>query len=195
MSLEPRSTYSFDDYLTTERTLMDERHEYIDGQVFAMTGSSWEHNVITANLTAELHTRLKQGPCTVLSNDLRVRIETANAGTYPDIAVLCEAPAFYDDRRDTVTNPTLLIEVLSPSSEGYDRGTKFACYRTLPSLRQYVLVAQDRVAVDVLTRESDGRWVISSFDRLDQEVPFESLGCTLPMAEIYARIRFPTKDA
>jgi hypothetical protein len=94
MSLQPRSTYSFDDYLTTERTLIDERHEYIDGQVVAMTGASWEHNVISANLTAKLHTQLAQGPCTVLSNDLRVRIETANAGTYPDVAVLCDAPAY-----------------------------------------------------------------------------------------------------
>ena len=195
MSLRPKTAYSFDDYLATERTLVDQRHEYLDGQVFAMTGASWEHNVITANLTAKLHARLERRPCTVLSNDLRVRIETANAGTYPDLAVLCEAPEFYDDRRDTVTNPTLLVEVLSPSSEGYDRGEKFACYRTLPSLRQYVLVAQDRVAVDVLTREADSRWVIASFDRLDQEVPLESVGCTLPMAEVYARIQFSEKDA
>ena len=112
----------------------------------------------------------------------------------PDVAVLCESPAFYDDRRDTVTNPTLLIEVLAPSSEGYDRGAKFACYRTLPTLSQHVLVAQDRVAVDVLTRESDNRWVISSFDAKDQQVPLESIGCTLPMVEIYARIQFPPRD-
>ena len=126
MSVQPRSFYSFDDYLAAERDCRDERHEYCDGEVFAMTDASWEHNLITSNLTGELHVRLKGRPCFVLSNDMRVRVESANAGTYPDVAVLCDEPSFYDDRRDTVTNPTLIIEVLSPSSEGYDRGGKFA---------------------------------------------------------------------
>lgn len=188
MSLQPNIAYSFDDYLAAERATGGQRHEYLDGEVFAMTGASWEHNVITANLTSELHTRLKSRPCTVLSNDLRVRIETANAGTYSDVAVFCEEPVFYDSRRDTVMNPTLLIEVLSPSSEGYDRGGKFACYRTLTSLQQYVLVAQDRIAVDILTREGSSRWVITAYDRLDQDVPFDAIGCTVPMAEIYAKV-------
>jgi len=188
MSLQPNSVYTFDDYLTTEREAVDQRHEYLDGEVFAMTGASWEHNIITANLTSELHARLKSRPCTVLSNDLRVRIETANAGTYPDVAVLCGEPAFYDNRRDTITNPTLLIEVLSLSSEGYDRGDKFTCYRTLPSLEQYVLVAQDRIAVDILTREADNRWILTVYDQPDQDVVFDAIGCTIPIAEIYAKV-------
>lgn len=164
MSVQPQSFCSFDDYLAAERACRDERHEYFDGEVFAMTGATWEHNLITSNLTRELSTALKARPCFVLSNDMRVRVESANAGTYPDVAVLCDRPAFYDNRRDTVTNPTLLIEVLSPSSEGYDRGDKFARYRQPLSLRQYVLVAQDRVAVDVLTRDTDQRWVLTAYD-------------------------------
>ena len=194
MSLQPRPLYSFEDYLVAEREAVDQRHEYLDGEVFAMTGASWEHNLITANLLSELHARLKSRPCTVLSNDLRVRIETANAGTYPDVAVLCEEPAFYDNRRDTISNPTLLIEVLSPSSEGYDRGGKFACYRTLPSLKQYVLVAQDRIAVDVLTRaEADNRWVLTAYDQPDRDVAFDAIGCIVPMAEIYAKVNLRRK--
>lgn len=185
MTAQPRS---FDDYLAAERQCRDERHEYVDGEVFAMTGASWEHNLITSNLTRELSQALKRRPCFVLSNDMRVRVESANAGTYPDVAVVCGDPGFHDDRRDTVTNPTLLIEVLSPSSEGYDRGGKFASYRQLPSLRQYVLVAQDRIAVDVLTRETDQRWVLTAYDTLDQTLVLDAIDCTLPMAEVYDKL-------
>jgi len=192
MTAQPRSFYSFDDYLegerAAERECRDERHEYVDGEVFAVTGASWEHNLITANFTGELHARLKGRPCFVLSNDMRVRVESANTGTYPDVAVLCGEPSFYDDRRDTVTNPTLLVEVLSPSSEGYDRGGKFAAYRQLPSLRQYVLVAQDRIAVDVLTREPDQRWVLTAYDALDQTLVLDAIDCAVPLADIYAKV-------
>jgi Uma2 family endonuclease len=188
MTVQPRARYSFGDYLKAERACRDERHEYFDGEVFAMTGASWEHNLITANLIRELSLALKRRPCYVLSNAMRVRVESANAGSYPDVAVLCEEPRFYDDRRDTITNPRLLIEVLSPSTEGHDRGGKFAAYRQLPSLRQYVLVAQDRVAVDLLTRETDERWVLTAHEALDQTLVLGAIDCTIPMAEIYAKV-------
>jgi Uma2 family endonuclease len=186
--LQPQAFYSFDDYLRAERECVDARHEYFNGDVFAMTGASWEHNLITANLSGELHARLKARPCFVLSNDMRVRVESANVGTYPDVAVLCNEPRFYDDRRDTIVNPTLLIEVLSRSTEGHDRGGKFAAYRQLPSLRQYVLVAQDRVGVDLLTREPDQRWVLTAYDTLDQTLVLDAIDCAIPMAEIYAKV-------
>jgi Uma2 family endonuclease len=195
MTAQPRNFYSFDDYLAAERECRDQRHEYFDGEVFAMTGASWEHNLITSNLTRELSLALKRRPCFVLSNDMRVRVERANAGTYPDVAVLCEAPSFHDERRDTVTNPTLIVEVLSPSSEGYDRGGKFAAYRQLASLCQYVLVAQDRIAVDVLTRETDQRWVLSAYDTLDQTLVLDAIGCEVPLTEIYAKVELDRGDA
>ncbi|UHD14360.1 Uma2 family endonuclease [Thiocapsa bogorovii] len=194
MSIQPKTIYSFDDYLVAERECRDQRHEYLDGEVFAMTGASWEHNVITANLVGELHARLKAHPCRVLSNDLRIYAVVANAVTYPDAAVICGAPEFYDQRRDTVTNPTLLIEVLSRSTEGYDRGGKFTCYRTLPSLRQYVLAAQNRQAVDVLTRETDQRWVLTLYDTVDQVVVLDAIDCAVPMREIYAGIELGHDD-
>ncbi|MCG6942063.1 MAG: Uma2 family endonuclease [Thiohalocapsa sp.] len=194
MSLQPRPRYSFDDYLAAERECVDQRHEYLDGEVFAMTGASWEHNLITANLVGELHAALKGHPCRVLTNDLRVYAADANAGTYPDVAVLCGAPEFYDQRRDTLINPTLLIEVLSPSTEGYDRGGKFASYRTLPSLRQYVLVAQDRQAIDVFTRETDQRWVMTSYTAADRNVVFDVIDCTIAMTDLYAGVEFGRGD-
>ena len=169
MSIQPRPYYSFDDYLATERESIDEKHEYVAGQVFAMAGATFNHNLITTNLARALSTHLKPRPCIVLSNDMRVRIETADACAYPDVVVLCDRPAFHDSRRDVLTNATLVAEVLSPSTEGYDRGGKFAIYRGLPSLRQYVLISQDRPAVDVFTRQVDGRWVLDAY--ADPDVP------------------------
>ncbi|MBK1732934.1 Uma2 family endonuclease [Thiococcus pfennigii] len=188
MSTQPQPHYSFEDYLTVEREACDERHEYLAGQVFAMTGASYSHNLIVMNLAAELRQRLKTGPCAVLANDMRLRIEAADACVYPDVVVLCDAPTFHDGRRDVLTRATWVAEVLSPSTEGYDRGGKFALYRRLPSLRQYVLVAQDRLAVDVFTRQADGRWILDAHTDPHADVPFESLGCTLRLGEIYDKV-------
>jgi Uma2 family endonuclease len=109
-----------------------------------------------------LRQQLKSRPCTVLARDMRLRVATADACAYPDIVVLCDRPVFHDSRRDVLTNATLVAEVLSPSTEGYDRGGKFAIYRGLPSLHQYVLIAQDRPAIDVFTRQPDGRWILDA---------------------------------
>lgn len=162
MALQTQPTYSFDDYLAVERDSIDEKHEYVAGRVYAMTEASYNHNLIVANLTAELHDRLKGRPCAALANDMRVRIETTNACKYPDIIALCEEPRFYDGRKDVLTNPTLLFEVLSPSTEAYDRGAKFAIYRALPSLQEYVLIAQDRLSVEVFGRQQDDRWLLTA---------------------------------
>ena len=190
MSLQPISDYSFDDYLAAERELIDEKHEYIGGEVFAMAGGSFEHNLIVSNLIRGLGNSLGGSPCMALPSDMRVRIEATNAGTYPDIVVLCDPPIFHDDRRDTIINPTLLIEVLSPSTEGYDRGSKFALYRTLRSLKQYIMVAQDRISVDVYTREDSNRWLLTAYDQIDSNITFDTISCAVPMTEIYDRVPF-----
>lgn len=194
MSLQPKSAYRFEDYLAVEREAVDAKHEYVAGHVYAMTGASYNHNLITLNLASELRAALKSGPCTVLSNDMRVRVEAADASTYPDVVALCDEPAFHDERSDVLTNPILLIEVLSPSTEGYDRGGKFALYRALPSLRQYVLVAQDRYSVDVFTRRDDNRWVLTAYSEPDDLIRFDAIECAVPMAEIYARVRFEPEE-
>ena len=189
-----RPCYSLENYLATERESVDDKHEYVAGQVFAMAGATFNHNLITTNLARDLSTQLKSRPCTVLSSDMRVRIETADACAYPDVVVLCDPPAFHDRRRDVLTNATLVAEVLSPATEGYDRGGKFAIYRGLPSLRQYVLIAQDRPAVDVFTRQADGRWVLDAYADLEAPIHLEAIGCTLLLREVYDKVEFETPE-
>jgi len=190
MALQAKPVYSFDDYLANEREAVDVKHEYVAGQVFAMTGASYHHNLIVINLASELRNQLKNRPCSVLSSDMRVRIETADAAKYPDIVALCGEPRFYDQRRDVLSNPTLLVEVLSPSTEAYGRGGKFAIYRGLASLQEYVLIAQDRFSVEVFTRQADGRWLLSATSEPDALITFDSIQCRMPLREIYDKVQF-----
>ena len=176
------------DYLTHERTAKT-RSEWIDGQVVAMTGGSRAHNLIVTNLVRELSSRLRGGPCEVYSNDLRVGIQTANLYTYPDV-VVCDPPEFEDDQFDTLLNPTLIVEVLSPSTESYDRGKKFERYRSIETLRNYLLVAQDQPRVERFQRREGGFWMFSDRVGLDATLELETPGVALPMSEIYDRIEF-----
>lgn len=188
MTLKTQLQYGFEDYLAAERAGRDVKHEYVNGEVFAMTGASFNHNLIVINLGSELRARLKGRLCHVLPSDMRVRIEAANAVKYPDLTALCEPPRFHDDRQDVLLNPLLIVEVLSTSTEAYDRGGKFAIYRRLPSLEEYVLVSQDQLLVEVFTRQPDGRWILSETEGLDAEVVFASLGCGVAMREIYDKV-------
>jgi len=192
MSTQPLPLYSFEDYLATERAAEADpagiKHEYLAGEVFAMTGASVARNVITANVTSLLHAQLADKPCLVVSADLKVRIERADACMYPDVMILCDPPELHDDRKDCVSNPTAVVEVLSPSTEAYDRGAKFECYRTLDSLQHYLLIAQDRVSIDLYSRGSDGRWVLEASNRLDGSVALDTIGCDLAIADIYAKV-------
>jgi len=190
MSLQPKPYSSFEDYLAAERECVDAKHEYVAGQVFAMVGATFNHNLITANLARQLGNQLQSRPCTVLSNDMRLRIQAADACAYPDVVALCDKPAFYDGRKDVLTNATLVAEVLSPSTEGYDRGGKFAIYRNLPSLRQYLLIAQDHLAIDVFTRQPDGRWLLDAYTDPEASISCESIGCTLILREVYDKVEF-----
>lgn len=195
MRLQTHPEYSFDDYLAVERDAVDEKHEYVAGRVYAMTGASFNHNLIVTNLTIELGAQLKGRPCAILTNDMRVRIETADACKYPDILALCEEPQFHDERSDVLMNPVLVIEVLSPSTEAYDRGGKFAIYRAIPSLREYVLIAQDRLSVEVFTRRQDNRWLLTAHSALEDEVIFDSVQCQVPLREIYDKVQLLAPDA
>jgi Uma2 family endonuclease len=134
MTVQIQSQYTFEHYLAAEREA-EIRHEYVDGQVFGMVGASENHNIIVANLTTLLLTQMKGRPCLVYANDMKVRIDVENACKYPDIIALCGEREFLDNRRDVLLNPSLIIEVLSASTEAYDRGEKFALYRRLPSLK------------------------------------------------------------
>lgn len=185
------SHFSPEEYLAFERGT-DARHEYLDGHVYAMAGESIEHSRICVNVAGELRARLKGSPCEVLSPNMKVVTSPSGLFSYPDVVVVCGAPQFYDERRDTLTNPTIVFEVLSPSTEAYDRGEKFLRYRTqVETLREYVLISQHRPLVERFARQADGSWSYSSSASLDETVELVSIDCRLPLSEIYDRVTFP----
>ncbi len=188
MSLQPEPFLSLEDWLEGERAVLEGRSEYLDGEVFAMAGASLEHNTIVSNLNRELSIQFKGRPCRVYANDMKVLIRSANAGKYPDLIAHCGEPELLDDRRDVLLNPGLIVEVLSDSTETYDRGDKFALYRQIPSLREYLLVSQDQVRVELYRRSEDGRWTLTEYAGLEDRIPLESLDCSLAMAEIYDKV-------
>ena len=190
MSLQPKPQLSFEDWLAGERAAIEGRSEYIGGEIFAMTGASAAHNGIVRNISGELWTQMKGRPCQVYANDMKVRIRTANAGTYPDLVAFCAEHEFQDGRRDLLLNPSLIVEVLSDSTEAYDRGGKFALYRQIPSLREYLLVSQHRVQVDLYTRDDDDRWTLRDFTALTDTVTLSSVDCTLALAGVYDKVEF-----
>ncbi len=176
------------EYLRIERTATC-RSEYFRGEMFAMAGGSPTHSRIKTNVLGELRNRMKGNPCAPYDSDLRVKCPTG-LYTYPEASVFCSELEFDDEQRDTVLNPTLLIEVLSKSSEAYDRGKKFDHYRTIPSLREYVLVSQDEPMVQRFLRNDDDTWTLSAVADLKQAVKLQSLGIELPLAEVYERVDF-----
>jgi len=188
MTAQPVPELSFDDWLAIERADMNQRSEYVAGEVFAMTGATEAHNLIVANTIRELGNALKGKPCRVYPSDLKVRIEADNVGTYPDVMVICGERLFYDDRRDVVTNPTLIVEVLSESSEAYDRGEKFRHYRTLTSLQAYLLLSQDRLQAELFVRQSDDSWNLSTFADASDRIPLAAVDAELLLGEAYDKV-------
>jgi Uma2 family endonuclease len=180
-----------DDYLAGEQLALD-KSEYLSGEVFAVAGGSPEHSLIAANVGRELGNALKGKPCRVYNSDLRIRVAPPGLYTYPDVIVVCGPGRFGPS--DTLENPTLIVEVLSPSTEAYDRGAKFAQYRRIASMREYVLVAQDRPSVERYVRRGDGghEWVLSEATGRDAVLTLESVGpAVLSLAEVYYDVTFP----
>lgn len=175
-----------EEYLARERQA-EYKSEYVNGRVYAMTGGSRAHNVVAGNLFAGLHARFHGRPCEVFQSDMRVAVGPTGAYTYPDVVALCGAPEFVDADVDTLSNPLVVVEVLSRSTEAYDRGEKFAQYRTIPSLREYVLVAQDRVRVEHFARHDLG-WFLTVVDTLDATLELPAVGCSLPLRDVYDRV-------
>jgi Uma2 family endonuclease len=194
MSSLPRPQFSPQEYLALERRA-EYRSEYFDGEIFAMAGASREHNLIAGNAFASLHGQLKGRRCEAYPGDMRVRVSQPGLYTYPDVVVVCGEPEFEDAEVDTLLNPTLIVEVLSPTTEAYDRGEKFAQYRTLASLAEYVLIAQDRYRVERFARQPDGQWLFAAAHRLDQVISLASIDCRLPLAEVYDRLTLPKPPA
>ena len=182
-------------YLTQEEYLAFEReadikHEYCNGQLYAMSGASRAHNLISLNIAGELRAQLKGRTCEVYMSEMRVLVDAARSYRYPDVVVACDVPRFQDDVFDTLLNPTVIVEVLSLSTEARDRGEKFAEYAQLVSLRDYVLVAQKAVHVEHYLRQGT-RWVSRECRDLDAVLQLESIGCALPLRDIYEKVKVP----
>ena len=189
MSLPVRSGVTEAEYLAFERA-SDEKHEFHAGRIYALAGTSREHGLVALNLGAELRGALRGRPCETFVGDIRVRVSDTGLSTYPDVVVACGEPAWLDAEVDTLLDPTVVVEVLSPSTERYDRGDKFAHYCRLPSLAEYVLVATERPRVERFARQGDV-WVLSEADGLDATLALDALGCRIPLAAIYERVTFP----
>jgi len=179
--------FSPQEYLALERKA-DFKSEYYDGFITAMAGANREHNLIALNLGGEVSSQLKERPCEAYISDMRVYIDRTGVYTYPDVVIVCDEPQFQDDEVDTLLNPTAIVEVLSPTTETYDRGKKFLHYRRLPSLREYVLVSQDKVLVERYMRQGDD-WLLTELNQIDDTLRLASIDCELPLREIYAKVK------
>ncbi|HSU15029.1 Uma2 family endonuclease [Longimicrobium sp.] len=188
MSPLVQPVYTPDEYLRLERSA-GHRSEFVNGRIYAMGGASHAHNLIVFNLAREIGAQLRGRPCEAYVNDMRVKVRQTGIYAYPDLVALCEEPRFEDGDFDTLLNPTVIIEVLSESTEKYDRGEKFAHYRRLDSLREYILVSQDRQRAEKYVRDGEG-WVLTEVSGAEASLTIETLGCTIALAEIYERVEF-----
>ena len=177
------------EYLRRERAA-EYRSEYFAGEMFAMAGGSLRQSLIKMNVGGELRAALKGRPCLACDSDLRIKVAVSGLYTYPDASVICEPVEFDDEQRDTVLNPVLLVEVLSPSTEAYDRGKKFEHYRRIPSLREYLLVAQDAPHIEHFLRNDDQTWTLTEVSGLEATLTLPTLGIQLPLREIFDKIDF-----
>jgi len=187
MQPQPKFHFAPEEYLALERQAAT-KSEYWNGQVYALAGASRAHVLIVTNLVAGLGVQSRGRPCEVYASDMRVKASAAGLYTYPDVVVVCGKPRFEDRHRDTLLNPTVLIEVLSPSTETYDRGTKFAFYRNLESLTDYLVVAQDSPQVEHYARQPDDKWLLTDHKGLDAVAQVASIHCTLSLADVYDKI-------
>jgi Uma2 family endonuclease len=191
MVSQPKPYYTPAEYLDLERTA-EYKSEYLAGEIYALAGASEQHNTLTLNIAAELRAQFRGGPCRVYASDLRIKVAASRLYTYSDVVAACGELRFEDGHRDTLLNPTVIFEVLSPSTEAYDRGKKFAHYRRLESLMEYVLVAQDEVYVEHYTRQGSD-WLLQEARDLGDTVRLPSVAAALTMAAIYENVEFPPR--
>jgi Uma2 family endonuclease len=189
MSTQPVTYLTPEQYLEIEREA-EFRSEYINGEMFAMSGGTPNHARIVLNAARRLAEQLDGRPCEVFGGDLRLYSAKEKMFTYPDILVTCGANCLLDARRDTLTDATVIIEVLSPATRNYDRGEKFRFYRSLPSFSEYLLLSQDTMRAEHHVRQPDNSWVFREFTGPDVEIELKSIGCRLPLQSLYERVEF-----
>jgi len=187
MSSQTKPRYTPQEYLALERS-SECRNEFYAGEIFAMSGASERHNLIVTNIVRELGLQFKGRPCKVYSSDMRVKVDPTGLYTYPDVAALCDKAVFDDEQRDTLLNPSIIIEVLSKSTEAYDRGEKFEHYRKIESLKEYLLVSQDKHHIDHYVRRPDNQWLLSEASSMEDRLELPSLECRLLLSEVYDKV-------
>jgi len=194
----PKPVFTVDQYLTFERS-SDERHEYLDGEIFGMAGESLNHGDVTVNIVGLFFAHLRGTRCRALTKVTKVRsgpvpklhLSTSGLYSYPDIVVVCDKPEFHDVKQDVIVNPTVIVEVLSPSTEGFDRGEKFKRFQVWnPTLRDYLLVSQDRPQIDCHSRQANDDWSDERIEGLGNSVVIPSIDFVLRLAEVYERVIF-----
>ena len=180
---------TIDEYLEFEEHA-DVKHEFIDGEMFLMAGGSINHNQIAVNTIINLGNKLKDKPCRVLNSDMRLHIDMFDLFTYPDVMVICGKPELYADRNDTVTNPVLIVEVLSPSTRNYDRSSKFTYYRSIPTLKEYVMIDQNKYHVEYYRKLKTGEWLLSDHDSIESAFTLQSLEIELSLKDLYQQVEW-----
>ena len=189
MSQQLVTLVSPEEYLRRERQA-EHKSEYLNGEIFAMGGASEQHNLIAGNIFGELRQQLRGRPCKAYISDMRVKVRAVGLYTYPDVVVVCDEPQFEDAEVDTLVNPAVLLEVLSTSTERYDRIAKSSYYRTIDSLAEHVLVAQNEVRLEQYVRQSNGQWALLEFTALASAARLSSIGCSLNLTDVYDKVTF-----
>lgn len=176
-----------EEYLALEQAA-ETKHEYYDGKIYDMAGGSPDHNLVSLNVGAVLRQLLEPTPCRVFTSDMRVLVEAEELYTYPDVSVVCGKLQFDPKSKTTITNPIVLVEILSPFTRKDDRGAKFQFYKKIPSLQQVIIIDPDRAHVEVLRRAARGQWTIEMYNRLEASAVIHALDCEIPLAQIYAKV-------
>ena len=194
MTAQPKSILSEEEYLAFERA-SPIRHEFYRGVIYAMTGGKEPHNLIAGNALASLHAQLRRKPCRVYQSDMRIKIVQTGLNTYPDVVVVCGQPQFTDTTHDTIVNPVVIVEVLSASTERYDRGMKFQHYQAIPTLQDYLLIAQDQHRIEHFSRQENDRWLLRSANSIDAQITISSIECVLLLADVYEKVALDPETA
>lgn len=189
MQSQTKKTINANDYLIAERKSTIKR-EYLDGEILAMAGASTRHNQISSNINRVLGNQLIEMPCSIYASDMKVKIQKFNRYVYPDLVIVCGTGEYTDKHNDILLNPVVIMEILSDSTEAYDRGDKFSNYQLIGSLCEYILVSQDQCKVEKFSWQENHTWIYSKYDKLEDVINIESIPCELPVFEIYRKINF-----
>jgi Uma2 family endonuclease len=194
MQLREQQYYTPEEYLELEATA-DYKSEYIDGKIIAMAGASINHNRISLNLSSGLNFAFRNQNYEVFMGDMRLWIPQRLIYTYPDVIIIADEPEFFNNRTDTITNPQVIIEVLSKSTKSYDREDKFAAYRTIPSFQEYLLIDQNRIHVEQFSKIGKKRWNMCEYDEEDQKISFATMPFEISLQDLYNKVKFPNVES